>query len=115
MEEKQDYSALECVGIDKSVSAGLSHPGQLVFLFRRSLHQPREQSILYSREPVSIPQPQIVGEMKQLEGRIRDIEGSWQYKNLINYDRTELDGLKGQYAELDRLNQEMNAQLKPAK
>ena len=110
-----DYSQLEYIGLDKSNHAALSHPGEFVYQFRRSLHQPREFSTLFSREPVSLPKSQFNGQMVELEGRIREIEGSWKYKSLINFDSTELDGFRKEYAEMQRLKESIDASFKPYK
>lgn len=97
-----DFSELEYAGRDES-----TYSIEPVYLFRRSLHQPREYSILSSREPVSIPEPQFNAQMRELEGRIREIEESWKYNKIINFDDTELKGLKTQYAEMQRLREEI--------
>jgi len=48
-----------------------------------------------------------------LEGRIREIERSGEYKKLINFDSTELDGLRKQYTEMERLKETIDASFKP--
>ena len=111
--QTQDYSHLEYIGLDKSTHAALSHSGQLVYQFRRSLYEPREFSILFSKEPVSVSESEFNGQMKELEGRIREIKVSWEYRELINFDSTELDGLRKQYSEMQRLKESIDASFKP--
>ena len=109
-----DYSQLEYVGLGKGTYAALSHPGELVYQFRRSLYQTREfREFSIFWELVSIPESQFKSQMRELEGRIRKIEGLWEYKKLINFDSTELDGLRKQYAEMQRLKESIDASFKP--
>lgn len=112
MEREVDYSELECTGVDKT-SLHLLHPEGLTFYSRRTLHKtPRNENSHPRDHIVLIPKSEIIRQMEQLEGRIKEIEESWEYQALIDYDCTKLYRMRLQYAELKRLNQEMSAQLK---
>lgn len=98
--EKIQYSGLEYIGIDKNKP-------QRTLLFRRSLYRPRESSILFGRDAIEISESQFRDDMKGLQRRISEIEGSWEYRNLINFDTSELDELRSEYNEIQRLNKEI--------
>ena len=112
MTQNTDYSAVEFQGYDKSFSAGLNHP-EGVLLFTRvkkdrdSPTKLRIENILIERNPFAVPKSEFEEHLETLQGRIADIEGSWQYRKLINFDTTELDSLKSQYANMQRLHEQV--------
>ena len=119
MTQNIDYSAVEFQGYDKSFSTSLNHPeGVLLFTMRKSAQRSQTElaleNILLSREPISVPKTEFDEQLETLQGRIADIEGSWQYRKLINFDTTELDSLRSQYANMQRLHEQVReAEPKP--
>ena len=114
MIEQVDYSKLEFCGYDKSISANVRQP-EGVLLFERKVDPQGFESILLNRQPISVPQHQFRTEMTELEMRIGEIEGSWKYQKVINFDTTELDNLRVQYAEMRRLEGQIEESERPMK
>jgi len=114
MKEPRDYSKLMYLGVDKSFSAGLNHQGDLVLQFAEVKREnPRLEGILYDRDLVRVPKSEFEKQHRQLGERILRIELDWKYKNAINFDTTELDKAREQYAVMEAIAQQVRGSFQP--
>ena len=58
-----------------------------------------------------IGRSQFESQFRELEERIRQIEHSWKFKNIINYDDSELGQMRAQYQEMQRIMKQVNESL----
>ena len=111
-----DYRELEFVGYDKSPSGlAVLHDNQRNrLLFRReSTNRDEWSNILTDRQEISVSRADFDAQMQETEKRIVGITGDWRYKNVINFDTTELDQLRAQHASMQVLREQIDSYLRP--
>ena len=114
MKEPRDYSKLMYVGIDKSFSASLNHPGDLVLQFAEVKPEGvRLEGILYDRNLVSVPMSEFDRQFRELGEKVLRMQSDWKYRNIINFDTTELDEARQQYAVIESIAEQVRGSFKP--
>ena len=119
MKQDIDYSAVEFQGYIKSFSANMNHPeGVLLFIMRKSSQASpidlRLESIILPRELIQVPKTEFEDRLKTLQKKIAEIEGSFEFRKVINFDRTKYDSLTSQYAVMQKLDSKIKeAEPKP--
>lgn len=63
--------------------------------------------ILSSGREVSIPRSGFDAEFRDVERRLREMEYGFGYRSIINFDTSELDGLRAQYRAMGRVNERL--------
>ena len=114
-EPQRDYSKLIYRGIDKSFSASLNAPtGDLVLLFQEvESEKPHLQSIIYDKDLVRVPTSEFNRQFRDFGERILQMRSDWRYRNVINFDTTELDEARQQYAAMEAIAEQVRGSFRP--
>ena len=106
--QQYDYTRLEFIGINSGIVG-------LTYVFREIA--PLEEKFKISltsllHEQISVSEQKFNRELKQLEKRIDNIEKSWEYQSLVNFDKTELNRSMERYSSMQKLKEQVDAYLK---
>jgi hypothetical protein len=113
MEQTRDYTKLSYVGINKSPSASITNPGDLVLQFVEvGPEGPKLKGLMYDSDFVNISLSEFRRQFRELGEKVLQTKDSWKY-NIINFDKTELSEAEIQFTAMKTIDEQIRKSFKP--